>query len=213
MIYASAFLIVWDLVRFDATEAVAHMPVTTQPTAATSTTVDGKLVRVLNAPDGNVDGLVLANGAIARFPLRRCPFNLWKGATLRIRGEVVQGLPGPYLMNASILRSEVPSGGNGSWPPAPACPRGLAKPDRADGNRGTPAGARQLAVTPAGAWAQVGKSSQAHHLPAVQSARPRRAQQGDRLDAATSWLQRLTSGTSVRSTRSEWRPERRDGGF
>ncbi len=155
------------------------------------TTVDGNLVRYLKSPSGDIDGVVLDHGAVALFPPRQhlvsLPFR--KGDRVRVRGDVVGGLPGPILVRASVEGAPSLLSGMTLRPPRD-WPEGLPAinfPDEL---------ARGHAADP-----------MAPHLPTrtgkrlddVLFARHPRLQQRTPAIRTTQWLKRLTSGPSHES--------------
>jgi hypothetical protein len=103
-------------------------PQTPAPTSRTR--MDGKFGHYLVTPTGAIDGIVLEDGTIARFPLfepvPQTAF-LRPGDTVHVEGDGLSGPTGPVLLNASVeKRSDVAvvadktpapsSTGNGSPP-------------------------------------------------------------------------------------------------
>jgi hypothetical protein len=104
------------------------LPVTTRVHARF--TIEGKFARYLVSPNGQIDGLVLADGSVTRFPPHAltpetAPFQ--SGDAIHLEGEAVNGPAGPVLAhasvtkgNATVVRSDllkpVASGGPGAGP-------------------------------------------------------------------------------------------------
>ena len=85
------------------------------------TKVDGKFARYLESLGGDIDGMVLEDGTIARFvPFKRATqVTLFRpGDSVRVEGDVVSGVEGPYLVHALVTRIDVPTT-RGSVSPTP----------------------------------------------------------------------------------------------
>jgi hypothetical protein len=87
-------------------------PVSAEPRAVTTqarahVTLDGKFARYLVSPNGEIDGLVLADGSVTRFPPRAllsATVPLRSGDALRLEGEAVNDLAGTVLAHASVTK-------------------------------------------------------------------------------------------------------------
>ena len=84
-------------------EAVSPVPV--------RASIIGKFAHYLESPKGDIDGIVLEDGTVARFsPLTHTtpagPFR--PGDSLRVEGDTVSGLTGPYLVHAVVTRDSMP---------------------------------------------------------------------------------------------------------
>jgi hypothetical protein len=74
--------------------------------------VDGKFSRYLEAPNGDIDGLVLEDGTVGRFaPFKRgAQAALFRpGDAVRVEGDPVSGLTRGYLVRALVTRNSVPT--------------------------------------------------------------------------------------------------------
>jgi len=88
-----------------------------QPMAATAQvparlTIDGKFAHYLVSPNGEIDGLVLEDGTVTRFPphaLALAPETalLQAGDAVRLEGDAVNGPTGPVLAHASVMKGGV----------------------------------------------------------------------------------------------------------
>jgi hypothetical protein len=101
----------------------AKEPAARSSEGASATKVDGRIARYLQSPDGQVDGVVLQDGTVARFAPRRRGLKTAtprEGDRVRVQGDLVRGLPGPYLVHASVSQVD-------QLPPAPSGARGRVK--------------------------------------------------------------------------------------
>jgi hypothetical protein len=81
------------------------LPVTPQVHARF--TIDGKFAHYLVLPNGKIDGLVLADGTVTRFPPHALipeMAPLQSGDAIRLEGEVVNGPAGPVLAYVSVTK-------------------------------------------------------------------------------------------------------------
>jgi len=88
----------------------AAQPTTVKAQVAARTSMDGKFVRYLESPTRDIDGIILEDGTVARFaaPKRaRRSGALLPGDSVHVEGDVVSGLPGPYLVHALVTRSNL----------------------------------------------------------------------------------------------------------
>ena len=122
-----------------------------QPGAATAQvparlTIDGKFAHYLVSPSGEVDGIVLEDGTVTRFPphaLALAPeiAPLQAGDVVRLEGDAVNGPTGPVLAHASVTRGNaVIVRGDLPPPPAPGDPG--AGPRAHHGGKHGPRGAK-----------------------------------------------------------------------
>jgi hypothetical protein len=91
----------------------------TKSHAPPRTSVDGKFSRYLESPTGDIDGIVLEDGTVARVaPFKRSAHAapLLPGDTVRIEGDAVSGMTRPYLVRALVTRNSVPTT-RGAIPP------------------------------------------------------------------------------------------------
>jgi hypothetical protein len=107
------------------------------------TNVDGKFARYLESLGGDIDGMVLEDGTIARFaPFKRATqVTLFRpGDSVRVEGDVVSGVEGPYLVHALVTRIDVPTtrGAVSPTPPAGSAGSGLRSRHAGKGAKGSP---------------------------------------------------------------------------
>jgi hypothetical protein len=86
------------------------------------TSVEGKFSRYLESPSGDIDGIVLEDGTVARVaPFKRSlqavPFR--PGDSVRVEGDAVDGLTRQYLVHALVTRNDVPTTRGAIPPPTP----------------------------------------------------------------------------------------------
>ena len=87
-------------------------PSETKTQAPARTNVEGNFAHYLESSDGEINGIVLEDGTVARFaPSKRMAQSkrFGPGDSLRVTGDVVSGLEGPYLVHASVTRINVPT--------------------------------------------------------------------------------------------------------
>ncbi len=134
--------------------AVYSRPSDAQNTASqsqvvVSTNVDGKFAHYIESPNGDIGGIVLEDGTVARF----VPFSRTRriarfdpGDFVRVHGDVVNGLTGQYLVHASATRIYVPTTRRADLPAPPV--RRASAPDRSrhagESAKATPKNARLL---------------------------------------------------------------------
>lgn len=152
------------------------------PRPASTRTVEGRFARYLESPDGKIDGVVLVGGTVARLAPRQPTFVtslLRKGDPVRVRGDVVSGLPGPYLVHASLNRSNVlkTEGMPADLPPATPNMEKRANPSAI-------------------------RHARADDILVVQ--RPRLPQKRGPLKTAAQQLRRLTTGSGREPSGSPW---------
>jgi len=83
-----------------------------QSAAAGHAQVAGRFKRYLETPNGNVDGVVLRNGTVARFSPRKAAqvAHLHPGELVRVEGDAVRGLGVRYLVHASVVKEKLGEG-------------------------------------------------------------------------------------------------------
>jgi hypothetical protein len=105
-----------------ATQEVNPSSTPTNLTKAPTTIADGRFARYLEAPDGSVDGIVLEDGTVARFaPRTKEVFDsttFRRGDPIRVSGDLVLGLPLPYLVHASVSRGTIDTSTTERHPPS-----------------------------------------------------------------------------------------------
>ena len=110
-------------------------PTETKAQAPGRTNLDGNFARYLESPGGDIDGIVLEDGTVARFaPFKRtlqaAPFR--RGDSVRVTGDVVSGLAGVYLVHALVTRIDVPTTRGAVSPPPVSASAGTGtRPRRA----------------------------------------------------------------------------------
>lgn len=122
----SNFTRLFHLVILTTSGAVYTSSSTAQPSQTKSpvvvrTTIDGKFARNLESPNGHVNGIVLEDGTIASFgPHKRAhqAASFRPGDPVRVTGDIVSGLAGPYLVHALVTGLGVPTT-TGAIPPPP----------------------------------------------------------------------------------------------
>ena len=122
---------------------------TAQPPAATAQvparlTVNGKFAHYLVSPSGEIDGLVLEDGTVTRFPphaLAPETAPLQPGDAIRLEGDAVNGLTGPILTHVSVMKGEAIIV-RGDLPPPPAPGEAGAGPRAHHGAKHFPRGAQ-----------------------------------------------------------------------
>ena len=175
--------------------------------------VDGRFARYLESPDGSVDGVVLENGAVARFPPHpRADEHppLRPGDRVRVQGDVVSGVRGPYLVHALVTRGSLPIAPGAITPPPPTKPETSdARSQRGERRVSTGAKASRVAsVQPVPGTSKVrdqsaGRQGQVANILFVQSQRARARRQG-RLETLESQTRSVTTGTGQRNRNSQW---------
>jgi hypothetical protein len=105
-------------------------PIETKSQVLARTSVDGKFSRYLESPNGDIDGIVLEDGTVARVtPFKRAaqtmPFR--PGDAVRVEGDTVSGLTRQYLVHALVTRSSFPTT-RGAIPPPPPIGSAAAGP-------------------------------------------------------------------------------------
>jgi hypothetical protein len=174
--------------------------------------VEGSFAHYLESPNGDIDGIVLEDGTVARFPPLMCttlagPFR--PGDSLRVEGDNVSGLIGPYLVHALVTRSSVPmsrgsppaqtKGGSAAGNPSP----------RIDKNGFVRAkGARESSGRPPGGTGKTPSRSAVHptrvdEILVAKGASPRGRRQG-RLEMVKSKARAATTGTEKSGSDSPW---------
>ena len=112
------------------TSSIIAQPIETKSQVLARTHVDGKFAHYLESPSGDIDGIVLEDGTVARFaPFKRAPqaAPFRPGDSVRVDGDVASGLTGPYLVHALVTRTNVPTT-HGAIPPPPPIGSAAAGP-------------------------------------------------------------------------------------
>jgi hypothetical protein len=89
----------------------ASQPAESMAQAPARVSLDGKFVRYLESPNRDIDGIMLADGTVARFaPFKRMSHSalLRPGDSVHVEGDAVSGMEGPYLVHALVTRVDVP---------------------------------------------------------------------------------------------------------
>jgi hypothetical protein len=184
-------------------------PAETKSQILVRTNVDGKFARYLESPSGDMDGIVLEDGTVARFaPLMRGPqtARFRPGDPVRVTGDVASGLPGPYLVHALVTRIDVPTTRGAISPPNPT---GSAA-DRSRFHRAGKYGKGSLkgnAQTPRGTGTPGGRATdrqkRVDEILVVNSTSPRARKKG-RLEIAESKTRDATTGKGKSDSSSQW---------
>jgi hypothetical protein len=154
------------------------------------TKVDGKFERYLESPGGDIEGIVLEDGTVARFaPFKRAPQStlLRRGDSVRAEGDVASGLTGPYLVHAVVTRIEVPT------------TRGAVSPTPHAGPAGNGAGSRHAGK---GAKGSLKGSLQPPRVVVVRPSVSTRKK--GRLETIESKARDATTGTGKSDDYSRW---------
>ena len=176
------------------------------------TSVVGSFAHYLESPNGDIDGIVLQDGTVGRFPplmhtTLAGPFR--PGDSLRVEGDAVSGLAGPYLVHALVTRSSVPTTTGatpaqtkGEFAAGNPSPRiGKSGVARAKGARES--GGRALRVTVKTPSRSAVRHTRVDEILAANSATPRGRRQG-RLEMAKSKARDATTGTGKGGSDSQW---------
>jgi hypothetical protein len=119
----SVLLTILTSVGFAYGSPAAAQPITVKAQVPAHASIDGKFVRYLESPNHGIDGIMLEDGTVARFAAtkraRRCG-PLVPGDSVHVEGDVVGGLPGPYLVHALVSRSSLLATRGDSPPPSQA---------------------------------------------------------------------------------------------
>ena len=168
----SDFARVFLVVIFTTFGAVYTSSSTAQPSQAKSqvaarTTIDGTFARNLESPNGDVEGIVLEDGTIARFgvPKRGHQAAAFRpGASVRVTGDVASGLPGPYLVHAFVTELGVPTTAGAIPPPPPSEPtaNGYRSTRTAKHGAVRPRGSRESSVQPRSTTTKIQSRSRGH---------------------------------------------------
>jgi len=183
-----------------ATEAKADAP--------GRTILDGSFARYLESPGGEIDGIVLGDGTVARFaPLKRTPqaASLRPGDAVRVTGDVVSGIAGTYLVHALVTRIGVPTTGGA------VSPQLATSPGNGSRSRRTGKGAKGVAKDSTQPPLATGK---AHASSAAQTEKVDdllvvdkssvRARKKGRLETIESKASEATTGKGKTGTYSQW---------
>jgi hypothetical protein len=176
------------------------------------TTVVGNFAHYLESPKGDIDGIVLEDGTVARFPplmhtTLAGPFR--PGDSLRVEGDAVSGLIGPYLVHALVTRSNVPTT-SGATPartkdglaagnPSPR----IGKKDFVRTKGAHESGGRALGGTGKTPSQSAVRPSRVDEILVANGATPRGRRQG-RLEMAKSRARDATTGRGKGGTDSQW---------
>ena len=102
------------------------------PTQVSSrTTTEGKFAQYLLSPRGDIDGAVLEDGTVARFPphaIAPDATSLRRGDAIRVEGEATKGPGGTVFANASVTKGDVIIARADAPPPPPPGPPGPGGP-------------------------------------------------------------------------------------
>jgi hypothetical protein len=120
------------------------LPARTEPLPATTQvharfTIEGKFARYLVSPNGQIDGLVLADGTVTRFPphaLTPETAPLQSGDAIHLEGEAVNGPAGPVLAHASVTKGNATVVRSDLLTPAASGEPGAGPRSRDGGKRG-----------------------------------------------------------------------------
>jgi len=176
--------------------------------APARTNVDGKFAHYLESPGGEIDGVVLEDGTIARFaPFKRtvqaAPFRF--GDSIRVTGDVVSGLAGPYLVHALVMTVDVPTT-RGAVSPPPAGAPGIGSRSR-HGGKGVKGSLKDSPQTPRAAGKPHGPSvDQARtvdNLLVVEKSSVRARKKG-RLEGIGASAREATTGKGKSASYSPW---------
>ncbi len=184
-------------------------PAETMSQIRARTNVDGKFARDLESPSGDIDGIVLEDGTVARFaPIERGPqtARFRPGDPVRVTGDVVSGLAGPYLVHALVTRIDVPTTRGADSPPTPTG----AAAERSRFHRAGKYGKGSLkgnAQTPRGSGAPGGRATdrqkRVDEILVVNSTSPRARKKG-RLEIAEAKTRDATTGKGKSDSSSQW---------
>jgi len=170
------------------------------------TNVDGKFARYLESLGGDIDGMVLEDGTIARFaPFKRATqVTLFRpGDSVRVEGDVVSGVEGPYLVHALVTRIDVPTTRGAVSPTPPAGSAGNSSRSRRAG-KGSPRNSPQpprVAGKPT--VSATDRSGRADNLLAVDRSSARARKKG-RIETMESKARDATTGKSKGGNYSQW---------
>jgi hypothetical protein len=184
------------------------------------TSVVGNFAHYLESPAGDIDGIVLEDGTVARFPALMHttlagPFR--PGDSLRVEGDTVSGLTGPYLVHALVTRSSVPTT-RGATPAQTKVGSAAGNLSHRIGRSGVvrTKGARERGGQPLGGTGKTpGRSTDRHtrvdEILVDSSTTPRARRQG-RLEIAQSKARNATTGTGKVGNDSRWVRSRETAG-
>jgi hypothetical protein len=175
----------------------------------THTNLDGKFERYLESLSGDIDGIVLEDGTVARLaPFKRTTqaVLLRPGDSVRVEGDVVSGLTGPYLVHATVTRIDAPIT-RGAVSPTPAA----GSPGSGTRSRHTGRGAKgslkdsprptRVAGKPRGPSAD--RSRRVDDILVVQSPIARTRRKG-RLETVEAKASEVTTGKAKNGNYSPW---------
>jgi hypothetical protein len=169
------------------------------------TKVDGKFARYLESLGGDIDGMVLEDGTIARFvPFKRATqVTLFRpGDSVRVEGDVVSGVEGPYLVHALVTRIDVPTTRGAVSPTPPAGSAGNSSRSRRAGKgpRNSPQPPRVAGKPTVSA---TDRSGRADNLLVVDRSSARARKKGS-LETMESKARDATTGKSKGGNYSQW---------
>jgi hypothetical protein len=173
------------------------------------TKVDGNFARYLESLGGDIDGIVLDDGTVARFaPFKRATqVTLFRpGDSVRVEGDVVSGLEGPFLVHASVTRIDVPTtrGAVSPTPPAGSAGSGPRSRHAAKGAKGSLKDSPQpprVAGKPRAP--STDRSRRVDDVLVVQSPSARTRRKG-RLETVEAKASEVTTGKSKSGNYSQW---------
>ena len=173
------------------------------------TNVDGKFARYLESPGGDINGLVLEDGTVARFaPFpRSTQATLFRsGDSVHVEGDVVSGLTGPYLVHALVTRIDVPTTRGAVSPTPPAGSAGNGSRSRHAG-KGAKRSLKDSPRPPRVAGKPTGpatdRSGRADNLLVVDRSSSRARKKG-RLETIESKARDVTTGKGRSGNYSQW---------
>jgi hypothetical protein len=161
------------------------------------TKVDGKFAHYLESLGGDIDGIVLEDGTVARFaPFKRATQTLLfrPGDSVRVEGNVASGVEGPYLVHALVTRIDIPTT-RGAVSPTPSA----GSPGSGSRSRRADKGAkRSLKDSP-----QPPRASKPRDVLVVQSPSARTRRKG-RLETVEAKASEVTTGKGKNGNYSQW---------
>jgi len=181
----------------------------------------GKFAHYLESPKGDIDGIVLEDGTVARFaPLMHTsspggPFR--PGDSLRVQGDTVNGLTGPYLVHALVTRDSMPTT-RGATPAQTKGGFAAGNASHRIGKNGVARarGARESGGQPLGGAGKTPSRSTVRHTRVdeilVDNRTTSRTRKQGRLEIAESKARAATTGTGKGGNNSRWgRPQETAG--
>jgi hypothetical protein len=172
----------------------------------------GKFAHYLESPKGDIDGIVLEDGTVARFSplMHTTPTDAFRpGDSLRVQGDAVSDLTGPYLVHALVTRNGMPTTSGAT----PAQNKGGFVAGNASHRMGKNGVARAKGARESGGQSLGGtgktpsRSTDRHtkvdEILVVNRPTPRTRKQG-RLEIAESKARAATTGTGKGGSNSRW---------